>query len=33
MFDPQKRSEIMAKVHGANTTPEIRVCKLLHSMG
>jgi len=33
MFDPQKRSEIMAKVHSDNTTPEIRVRKLLHSMG
>ena len=33
MFDKQKRSEIMAKVQGANTTPEIRVRKLLHSMG
>jgi DNA mismatch endonuclease (patch repair protein) len=33
MFDPQKRSEIMAKVHSADTTPEIRVRKLLHSMG
>jgi len=33
MFDPEKRSEIMAKVHSANTTPEIRVRKLLHSMG
>jgi arabinose-5-phosphate isomerase len=33
MFDGQKRSEIMSKVHGANTTPEIRVRKLLHSMG
>ena len=33
MFDPQKRSEIMAKVHSANTTPEICVRKLLHSMG
>ena len=33
MFIPQKRSEIMAKVHSANTTPEIRVRKLLHSMG
>jgi DNA mismatch endonuclease (patch repair protein) len=32
-FDAQKRSEIMAKVHSANTTPEIRVRKLLHSMG
>lgn len=33
VFTPQKRSEIMAKVHSANTTPEIRVRKLLHSMG
>jgi DNA mismatch endonuclease (patch repair protein) len=33
MFDQQKRSEIMAKVHSANTTPEIRVRKLLYSMG
>ena len=33
MFDPKKRSEIMAKVHSANTTPEIRVRKLLHRMG
>ena len=33
MFDPEKRSEIMAKVHSANTTPEIRVRKLLHGMG
>jgi DNA mismatch endonuclease (patch repair protein) len=33
MFDQQKRSEIMAKVLSANTTPEICVRKLLHSMG
>ena len=33
MFSPEKRSEIMAKVHNANTTPEIRVRKLLHNMG
>jgi len=33
MFAPEKRSEIMAKVHSANTTPEIRVRKLLHNMG
>jgi len=33
MFDTQKRSEIMAKVHSSNTTPEIRVRKLLHSLG
>ena len=33
MYTPEKRSEIMAKVHSTNTTPEIRVRKLLHSMG
>ena len=33
MFSPEKRSEIMARVHSANTTPEVRVRKLLHSMG
>jgi len=33
IFDPEKRSEIMAKVHGTDTTPEIRVRKLLHNMG
>ena len=33
MFDSRKRSEIMAKVRSTNTTPEIRVRKLLHSMG
>ena len=33
MFDAKKRSEIMSKVHSTNTTPEIRVRKLLHSMG
>jgi DNA mismatch endonuclease (patch repair protein) len=33
MFDTQKRSEIMAKVHSVNTAPEIRVRKLLHSIG
>lgn len=32
-FSPEKRSEIMARVHSADTTPEIRVRKLLHSMG
>ena len=32
-FDKEKRSEIMAKVQGTNTTPEIQVRKLLHSMG
>ena len=33
MFTPRKRSEIMAKVHSANTKPEIRVRKLLHRIG
>ena len=33
MFYSRKRSEIMAKVRSTNTTPEIRVRKLLHSMG
>ncbi len=33
MFDPKKRSEIMAKVKSTDTTPVIRVRKLLHSMG
>jgi DNA mismatch endonuclease (patch repair protein) len=32
-FDPQKRSEIMAKVHGAGTTPEKIVCGALEEMG
>jgi DNA mismatch endonuclease (patch repair protein) len=32
-FSPEKRSEIMSKVHSANTTSEIHVRKLLHSMG
>ena len=32
-FDKEKRSSIMAKVHSKNTTPEIQVRKLLHSMG
>ena len=33
MFDPAKRSEIMSKAHSHDTTPEIRVRKLLHCMG
>jgi DNA mismatch endonuclease (patch repair protein) len=32
-FDPQKRSEIMSKVHSADTTPEIRVRSVLEEMG
>ena len=33
MFTPQKRSEIMSKVHSSNTTPELRVRKLLYGLG
>jgi len=33
MFDTQKRSEIMSKVHSTDTTPEVKVRKLLHGMG
>ena len=33
MFDRQKRSEIMSKVHSADTTPEMRVRRLLHRLG
>ena len=32
-FDSKKRSEIMAKVHSANTTPEKYVCGLLEDFG
>jgi DNA mismatch endonuclease (patch repair protein) len=32
-FDRKKRSEIMAKVHGSNTTPEKIVCGVLEEMG
>jgi DNA mismatch endonuclease (patch repair protein) len=32
-FDQQKRSEIMAKVRSADTTPEIRVRTVLEEMG
>ena len=33
VFAPQKRSEIMSKVHSSNTTPEVLIRKLLHSLG
>ena len=33
VFDAKKRSEIMSKVHSVDTTPEIRIRKLLHSLG
>lgn len=32
-FNKEQRSLIMSKVHGKNTAPEIKVRKLLHSMG
>lgn len=32
-FTKEQRSQIMAKVHSTNTTPEIKVRKLLHSLG
>ncbi|MDR2652395.1 MAG: very short patch repair endonuclease [Prevotellaceae bacterium] len=32
-FDSQKRSEIMSKVHGSNTTPEKIVCSVLEEIG
>jgi DNA mismatch endonuclease (patch repair protein) len=32
-FDKIKRSDIMAKVKGKNTTPEIVIRKLLFRMG
>jgi DNA mismatch endonuclease (patch repair protein) len=32
-FDPQKRSEIMAKVRSTDTIPEIRVRNVLEEMG
>tara|TARA_R110002124_G_scaffold60097_4_gene165066 strand:+ start:313 stop:753 length:441 start_codon:yes stop_codon:yes gene_type:complete len=33
IFTPDKRSEIMSKIAGKNTKPEILVRSLLHSMG
>lgn len=32
-FTKEQRSEIMSKVHSADTKPEMKVRKLLHSMG
>lgn len=32
-FSKEERSSIMAKVRSVNTTPEIKVRKMLHSMG
>jgi DNA mismatch endonuclease (patch repair protein) len=33
VFGPAKRSEVMRKVHGANTAPEIAVRSMAHQMG
>ena len=33
VFDSKKRSEIMSRVRSVDTTPELRVRRLLHSMG
>lgn len=32
-IDPWQRSKNMAAVHGKNTSPELRVRRMLHSMG
>ena len=33
VFDPAKRSQVMARVKGRDTSPELKVRKLLTSMG
>lgn len=33
VFDPAKRSQVMARVKGRNTSPELKVRKLLTAMG
>lgn len=33
IFNQKTRSEIMAKVHSTNTTPEVKVRKILHKLG
>ena len=33
IFDKKKRSEIMSRIKGKDTKPEIRVRRLLHAMG
>lgn len=33
IFSPEKRSEIMSKVHSSNTKPEILVRRTLHKLG
>lgn len=32
-FDPEKRSTIMSHIGGKNTTPELKVRRLLHRLG
>lgn len=33
IFDPQKRSEVMSRVRGKDTKPELRVRRYLHAAG
>lgn len=33
MFTPERRSEIMAKIHSADTVPEVELRRLLHALG
>jgi DNA mismatch endonuclease (patch repair protein) len=33
VFTPKKRSEIMSRIGGKDTSPEIRVRRLLHALG
>jgi DNA mismatch endonuclease Vsr len=33
VFSPEKRSEVMARVRGANTKPELRLRSMLHRLG
>ena len=32
-FTPKQRSEIMAKIHSADTVPEVELRRLLHALG
>jgi DNA mismatch endonuclease (patch repair protein) len=33
VFTPEKRSDVMSRIKGRNTIPELRVRSLLHSLG
>lgn len=33
IYTPEKRSEIMSRIRGSNTKPEVRVRSLLHRLG